>query len=84
MSADIINLRRVRKARDRAAKSQEAERNRAQSGRTKAERTVSAAEAELVAQRLDGARIQSPANQGSFPTSPGHDGDDDLDPGNVS
>ncbi|HRO50867.1 MAG TPA: DUF4169 family protein, partial [Hyphomicrobium sp.] len=38
MSAEIVNLRKARKMRDRAAKEQRATENRVKFGRTKAER----------------------------------------------
>lgn len=38
--ADIINLRRARKAKGRATAEKQAEQNRAQFGQTKAEKTV--------------------------------------------
>ena len=58
---EVINLRRVRKARDRAAADVEAARNRASFGRTRAERAASAdetgrREATLDAHRLDPSR----------------------------
>ncbi len=84
MSADIINLKRVRKQRARAEKAQQAERNRAQFGRTMAERTTSAADVARAGSLLDGARIEPPANEGGFPAVAAHDGSDDLDPGSVS
>ena len=53
MSAEIVNLRRVRKARERTDREKEAEANRAKFGRTKAERSRSDAETKLVDKRLD-------------------------------
>lgn len=44
MSADIVNLRRARKAKARAEKEQRAAENRVLFGRSKTERTISAAE----------------------------------------
>ena len=43
MTADIINLRRARKAKARAERTRQADENRITFGRTKAERTQSAA-----------------------------------------
>ena len=51
---EIINLRRVRKAKARAASEADAAANRAAHGRTKAERTLSKAEREANARKLDG------------------------------
>ena len=53
MSADLINLRKARKARDRLAKEKRAEENRAKFGRTKAERERADANAQLTVRRLD-------------------------------
>ena len=55
--AEIINLRRVRKAKARAEAEAEAEANRAKFGRTKAEREQEAAQEKLVGKRLDAHRI---------------------------
>jgi hypothetical protein len=98
MTAEIVNLKRVRKAKARADKGGTAAINRAAFGRTKAERESESANAALQARALDGAqRTQPPAadqshpiaaNQGSFPSTACETasdlGDDDLDPGNVS
>lgn len=51
---EIINLKRVRKAKARAASEAEAAANRAAHGRTKAERTLTKAEREANARKLDG------------------------------
>ena len=93
MTAEIVNLRRVRKLKARSIKEREAERNRVQFGRTKAERAISAAEAARTARQLDGARmggisgtlavVPVAANEGEFIAHGNHD-DEDLDPGNVS
>ena len=82
MTAEIITLKRARKAKARAAKDETAARNRAASGRTKAERTKTAAETERAAKVLDGSAI-SAANESGFSPAAAHD-DEDLDPGNVS
>lgn len=98
MTAEIVNLKRVRKAKARADKDATAAVNRAAFGRTKAERENEVAKAALQARVLDGAqRTQPPsegqphptaANQGGFPSTAceiaSDLGDDDLDPGNVS
>lgn len=54
--AEIINLNRARKARDKARKAQDAKANRAQFGRGKAEKTLTVAEREAAQRLLDGAR----------------------------
>jgi hypothetical protein len=82
MSAEIINLKRVRKAKARAQKAEQAAQNRASFGQSKAERAAHEAEASRQAQALDGAE-RIPANEAGFSSSAGHD-DEDLDPGNVS
>lgn len=57
---DLVNLRRFRKARDRAERAGEAERNRAASGRTRAEREASAGEAARAEAKLDAHRREAP------------------------
>ena len=54
--AEIVNLRLVRKARQRSQAAQDAAENRARFGRTKGERTRDAVEAERLARTVDGAR----------------------------
>ena len=88
MTAEVVNLRRFRKRRERAAKEAEASLNRARSGRSKAERTLSDAERSHHIRTLDGKRreaqpLPAAANTASFPRVAQHD-DEDLDPGNVS
>ena len=56
MSADVVNLRRVRKAVARSGREIEAAIARAHHGRTKGERTLQALEAGRAKQLLDGAR----------------------------
>ena len=58
--AEIVNLRRARKAKARAADDAEAAENRARFGRPKAERQRRDAEAAMAAQRLDAHRRQPP------------------------
>jgi hypothetical protein len=53
MTAEIVNLRKARKARDRVAKEKRAEENRAKFGRTKAERKEAEANNDLSLRRLD-------------------------------
>lgn len=56
MTADIINLRRVRKEKARAEDKRSAEANRAAFGRTKAEKSVTKAETDAAKRKLDGHR----------------------------
>jgi len=52
--AEIINLRRARKAKERAVKDAKAQDNRIAFGRTKVERALSEAEKRLSERRLEG------------------------------
>lgn len=52
--ADVINLKRVRKAKARTEKEKEAEANRRTHGRSKTQRALTKAEAEAAARKLDG------------------------------
>ncbi len=54
--AEIINLRRARKAKARAGEAARADANRIHHGLRKAERVLAAARRELEAARLDGAK----------------------------
>lgn len=54
---DVVNLRRARKARDRASAEAKAEQNRIEFGRTKAERKLTEAEKTLAERRLEGHRL---------------------------
>lgn len=56
MSAEIVNLRRARKAKSRAEKEATAAANRVRFGRTKAERMEQSAQRDLSERRLEGAR----------------------------
>jgi hypothetical protein len=56
MSADIVNLRRVRKAKARTDKEKAAETNRLAFGRTKSEKTATAAERERSVRSIDAHR----------------------------
>jgi hypothetical protein len=60
--AEIINLRRARKAKGRADKAVDAAANRAAHGRTKAERELARAREARVSAVLDGAR-REPADR---------------------
>lgn len=64
MAADIINLRRARKARGRTAARAEADANAARWGRTKAAREAEAREAEAARRRLDGHEIEEAPEDG--------------------
>lgn len=70
MSAEIINLRQVRKLKERAAREADAAANRAKYGQTKSDRQLSDAERERNQKVVDNAYRPGP--------------DDDLDPGTVS
>jgi len=60
MSADVISLRRVRKAKARAEKEARAERNRFVYGRTKVERHYVDAAKQLREKRLDSMMLSEP------------------------
>jgi hypothetical protein len=66
--AEIINLRRARKAKTRADAAKQADENRIRFGRSKDERTRIAAEAELAARRIEGHRREA-----GEPLEPGED-----------
>jgi len=53
---DVVNLRRARKARDRASAEAQAEQNRIAFGRTKAERQLTEAQKTLDERRHEGHR----------------------------
>ena len=74
MTADIVNLNKFRKARERVEAEKQAEENRAKFGRTKLEKEKAKAERRSKDQALDGAALPSRLD----------DAHDDLDPGNVS
>jgi Domain of unknown function (DUF4169) len=74
MTADIVNLNKFRKARDKAEAEKRAEENRIRFGRTKAEKENAASEERAKSKTLDGAELQPRLD----------DSHDDLDPGNVS
>jgi hypothetical protein len=54
---DVVNLRRARKARDRATAEAQAAQNRIEFGRTKAERKLAEAEKTLAERHLEGHRL---------------------------
>ncbi len=55
MSAELVNLRRIRKASARVEREAEAAANRARHGRTKGERAVQVLETRRAGRALDGA-----------------------------
>jgi hypothetical protein len=61
--ADIVNLRQARKAKAKQAKEEAAQANRIAFGRTKAEKKLSASELRRDANRLDGHKIEGPADE---------------------
>lgn len=64
MTADIVNLRRARKAKARSGKDAEAAENRAKFGRTKAERARDAIEQARARRAVDGALRQNDDGNG--------------------
>ena len=56
--AEIVNLRTMRKRRDRAEKERKAEENRALHGRTRTEKNAGTTERERALSRLDGHRLE--------------------------
>jgi hypothetical protein len=69
MSAEIVNLRKARKARDRVAKEKRAEENRLKFGRTKAEREREEAEDAIAVRRLE-AHHRKVDDEDSGPAAP--------------
>ena len=72
MTADVINLRRVRKDKTRKDRDRAAAENRAAFGRTKAEKLRAADERTRLARELDQAHIVD--DKASLPTPGTHDG----------
>jgi Domain of unknown function (DUF4169) len=64
MSADIVNLRKARKAKARATKEETAQENRVRFGLTKAERERQQSAKDKIERELDGAKR---ANEGPSP-----------------
>lgn len=60
MTADIVNLRRARKAKARVGREQQAAENRVKFGRSKAEREREEGIADLSRRRLDGHKRDEP------------------------
>jgi benzoyl-CoA reductase/2-hydroxyglutaryl-CoA dehydratase subunit BcrC/BadD/HgdB len=75
MTAEIVNLNKVRKARERANREREAHENRLKYGQSKAERTVIQSEHLKSEAGLDGAKRD---DDGSAERA------DDIDPSTVS
>lgn len=75
MTAEIVNLKTVRKRRARADKDKRAEENRRRFGASKAERSEAKTTRNQLDSTLDGARREQPRLD---------DAHDDLDPGTVS
>ncbi len=69
MTADIVNLRKARKARDRSAQKKRAEENRVKFGRTKAEREHAEADQAIQLRRLDG-HVRDGDDEGSGGSEP--------------
>lgn len=85
MTAEIVNLKKVRKAKARVGKDAQAAANREKFGQTKTGRALVAQREAERNRALDGASLVPPAaNQGGFPSTANHDEDDELDSGNVS
>lgn len=61
--AEIVNLRRARKAKAKHEKDKIAEANRIAFGRTKSEKELSAARMTHDAKRLDGHKISEPSDE---------------------
>jgi Domain of unknown function (DUF4169) len=57
--AEIINLRKARKAKERSAAEKQAEQNRAKFGQTKAEKTIRKLEEARAAKAHDAGRIEA-------------------------
>ncbi len=60
MGAEIVNLKRARKARDRAEKEKTAEANRVAHGTSKSVKKLSKAQKDKAEQRLAGHRLEKP------------------------
>jgi len=64
MTAEIVNLRKARKARDRVAKETQAEENRIKFGRTKAERERHEANMDIAVRRLESHKRETGEDDG--------------------
>lgn len=83
MSAEIVNLNKFRKAKERADQERQAELNRAKYGRSKSEREQEEGDDSRRNKLLDGAKLAN-AQQPSNDTGRESAADNDLDPGTVS
>lgn len=83
MSAEIVNLNKFRKAKERADQERQAELNRAKYGRSKSEREHDEGDDSRRNKLLDGAKLAN-AQQPSNDTGRESAADNDLDPGTVS
>jgi len=83
MSAEIVNLNKFRKAKERADQERQAELNRAKYGRSKSEREQDEGDDSRRNKLLDGAKLAN-AQQPSNDTGRESAADNDLDPGTVS
>ncbi len=77
MTAEIINLNKVRKARERADREREAHENRLKYGQSKSERSLADTQHRKSQGELDGARREDKAPAAT-------DDVDDIDPSNAS
>jgi benzoyl-CoA reductase/2-hydroxyglutaryl-CoA dehydratase subunit BcrC/BadD/HgdB len=75
MTAEIINLNKVRKARERADREREAHENRLKYGQSKSERTLVDAQQRKTQSDLEGARREGKGRAGDT---------DDIDPSAAS
>ena len=73
MSANVINLRQVRKQRERADRRKQADENREKHGRTRAEREQAVRDAAAKARRLDGHWLDQPDTDTSDDTAKDRD-----------
>jgi hypothetical protein len=80
MTAEIINLNKVRKAKERAEKEQRADENRLRHGRTKSERAAEDAQRATENAHLDGLRREGPSD--GYKRS--GETEEDIDPGSAS
>ncbi|HEX2146567.1 MAG TPA: DUF4169 family protein [Pseudorhizobium sp.] len=60
MSADLVNLRQFRKAKQRVEKEKQADQNRLAFGRTKSEKTLTKALNDKAELKLDQGRLEKP------------------------
>jgi hypothetical protein len=60
MSAELVNLRQVRKDKRRSDKENQAEQNRLTFGRTKVEKSLTRAQNSLTEKTLDQGRLEKP------------------------